>query len=102
MRESAKPVGGVKMTARWIVDERPFGRVDTISPQGTGRGVVDTLLVVAVVTLMALSNYALEYFGIPYVSPTARSIPRSIPLLIFSGSRWHWLSSPIEILLSTR
>jgi hypothetical protein len=72
MRESAKPVGGVKMTARWVVDERPFGRVDTISPQGTGRGVVDTLLVVAVELCARMFRYSL---CLPYRSIVSKIHP---------------------------
>jgi hypothetical protein len=33
-----------------------------------GRGIVDLLMIMGVITLFTLSNYALEYFGIPYTS----------------------------------
>jgi hypothetical protein len=33
-----------------------------------GRGIVDLLMIMGVIALFTLSNYALEYFGIPYTS----------------------------------
>ena len=56
------------MTARWTIGgQSPV----YVVPDASGypwRGVVDLLLVLAVVALMSLSDYALEFFGIPYNS----------------------------------
>lgn len=73
------------MTARWIADERPAGSADVIDPQGPGRGIVDILFVVAVVAIMALSDYALEYFGIPYSSPTGSILSKIHPATYLFG-----------------
>ncbi|HET7411430.1 MAG TPA: VpsF family polysaccharide biosynthesis protein [Pararhizobium sp.] len=68
------------MTARWTTGEQSFGRAASSVPRRrTDRGIVDWLLVIAVIALMALSNYALEYFGIPYDSSTGSIISKIHP-----------------------
>ncbi len=56
------------MTARWIIGEQSPVRPAPRGARRAGRGIVDLLLVLAVVALMSLSDYALEFFGIPYIS----------------------------------
>jgi hypothetical protein len=52
-----------------------------------GRGVVDFLLVVGMLALFCLSGYALEFFGIPYVSVGGSIIAKLHPsLYIFAAA----------------
>lgn len=65
------------MSSRSTVGERSW-RAPTTSRAGS-RGIVDLLLVVAVIALLSLSNYALEFFGIPYTSSTGSIISKIHP-----------------------
>ncbi|MGB3898858.1 MAG: VpsF family polysaccharide biosynthesis protein [Mesorhizobium sp.] len=56
------------MTARWTIGGQSPVNVGPRALRYPWRGVVDLLLVLAVVALMSLSDYALEFFGIPYNS----------------------------------
>lgn len=51
------------------------------------RGVVDLMVVLGVLVLMTLSGYALEFFGIPYVTPGGVILSKLHPsLYIFSAA----------------
>jgi hypothetical protein len=56
------------MAARWTIGEQSFGRLEQGVARRKTRGIVDVLLVFAVIALMSLSNFALEFLGIPYNS----------------------------------
>lgn len=56
------------MSARWTIGEQAFDRLEPGTSRRSGRGIADLLLLLAVIALMTLSDYALEFFGIPYIS----------------------------------
>jgi hypothetical protein len=56
------------MAARWGIGEGPATAGISSLPRRTGRGIVDLLLLAGVVVLLSLSDFALEYFGLPYNS----------------------------------
>ena len=70
------------MTARWTTGEQSSDRP---ASSVSGRGIVDLLLVVAVIALLALSNYALEFFGIPYDSSSGSIITKIHPATYLFG-----------------
>ncbi|PSJ58893.1 VpsF family polysaccharide biosynthesis protein [Pseudaminobacter soli (ex Li et al. 2025)] len=56
------------MAARWNIDDGPATASISSLPHGTGRGIVDLLFLIGVVALLSLSDFALEFFGLPYNS----------------------------------
>src|SRR5690606_20919976 len=52
-----------------------------------GRGVVDILMVVGVLLVLSVSGYALEFFGIPYVTAGGSVLTKLHPsLYLFSAA----------------
>ncbi|MGS1095340.1 VpsF family polysaccharide biosynthesis protein [Aquamicrobium terrae] len=72
------------MTARWTIGERALDRSRPAVPQPAtlqpgSRGIVDLLFFLGVVALLSLSDFALEFFGLPYNSPGGSIIVKIHP-----------------------
>jgi hypothetical protein len=65
----------------------PAPSLSGFAAPAAGRGVVDLMLVVAMLALFGLSGYALEFFGIPYVSAGGSILSKLHPsLYVFSAA----------------
>ncbi|MBX3531521.1 MAG: VpsF family polysaccharide biosynthesis protein [Rhizobiaceae bacterium] len=74
---------------RVIASSRDFAPtvLPGLAAPAAGRGIVDVMLVVGVLMLFCLSGYALEFFGIPYVSAGGSILSKLHPsLYVFSAA----------------
>ena len=67
------------MAAGWTIGEQSFGRIEQDVSRRKTRGIVDLLLILAVIALMSLSGFALEFFGVPYNSAGGSIISKIHP-----------------------
>lgn len=74
-----KGSNGATMAARWIIEEQPFNGPACRVSQGKERGIADLLIQVAVILLLSLSSYALEFLGIPYDSSVGSIVTKIHP-----------------------
>jgi hypothetical protein len=65
----------------------PMSAPSALQRAASGRGLVDVMLVAGLVAVLTLSGYALEFFGIPYVSVGGSIVAKIHPsLYIFSAA----------------